>query len=100
MVNNSTDICNHLSYILCVFCFCSFRWPVYYLSIFDLCLQSIHLISSIFSHYVVEVLIVCILHNYYVDRLYIDELLNSGRRGCDRMVVGFKTTYAISAYHH
>jgi len=22
------------------------------------------------------------------------------RRGRDRMVVGFKTTYAISAYHH
>jgi hypothetical protein len=23
-----------------------------------------------------------------------------GRRGHDRMVVGFTTTYAISAYHH
>ena len=23
-----------------------------------------------------------------------------GRRGCDRMVVGFTTTYAIIAYHH
>jgi hypothetical protein len=23
-----------------------------------------------------------------------------GGRGCDRMVVGFTTTYAISAYHH
>ena len=23
-----------------------------------------------------------------------------GRRGCDRMVVGFTTTYAVSAYHH
>jgi len=23
-----------------------------------------------------------------------------GRRGCDRMVVWFTTTYAISAYHH
>ena len=23
-----------------------------------------------------------------------------GRRGCDRMVVGFTTTYAISAYRH
>jgi len=23
-----------------------------------------------------------------------------GRRGRDRMVVGFTTTYAISAYHH
>jgi hypothetical protein len=23
-----------------------------------------------------------------------------GRRGCDRMVVGFINTYAIGAYHH
>jgi hypothetical protein len=23
-----------------------------------------------------------------------------GRRGCDRMIVGFTTTYAISAYPH
>jgi hypothetical protein len=23
-----------------------------------------------------------------------------GRRGCDRMVVGFTTTYAITAYHY
>jgi len=23
-----------------------------------------------------------------------------GRRGRDRMIVGFTTTYAISAYHH
>jgi len=23
-----------------------------------------------------------------------------GRRGRDRMVVGFTTTYAVSAYHH
>jgi hypothetical protein len=23
-----------------------------------------------------------------------------GRRGCDCMVVGFTTTYAISGYHH
>ena len=27
-------------------------------------------------------------------------LLTRGRRGRDRMVVGFTTTYAISAYHH
>ena len=26
--------------------------------------------------------------------------LNRGRRGSDRMVVGFLTTYAISAHHH
>jgi hypothetical protein len=25
---------------------------------------------------------------------------HGGRRGRDRMVVGFTTTYAISAYHH
>ena len=23
-----------------------------------------------------------------------------GHRGCDRLVIGFTTTYAISAYHH
>jgi hypothetical protein len=27
-------------------------------------------------------------------------LLSRGRRSRDRMVVGFTTTYAISAYHH
>jgi hypothetical protein len=27
-------------------------------------------------------------------------LLSRGCHGCDRMVVGFTTTYAISAYHH
>jgi hypothetical protein len=27
-------------------------------------------------------------------------ILSRGRRGCDRMVVGITTTYAISAYHH
>ena len=26
--------------------------------------------------------------------------VNLGHRGCDRMVVGFTTTYAISAHHH
>jgi hypothetical protein len=26
--------------------------------------------------------------------------MNRDRRGRDRMVVGFTTTYAISAYHH
>ena len=25
---------------------------------------------------------------------------HGGRRGCDRMVVGFTTNYAVSAYHH
>jgi len=27
-------------------------------------------------------------------------MYNRGRRGCDRMVVRFTTTYAISVYHH
>jgi len=26
--------------------------------------------------------------------------MTGGRRGRDRMVIGFTTTYAISAYHH
>jgi hypothetical protein len=29
-----------------------------------------------------------------------NSLLYRGRHGRDRMVIGFKTTYAISAYHH
>jgi hypothetical protein len=37
-----------------------------------------------------------------VPREYIDVRYHSrwGRRGRDLMVVGFTTTYAISAYHH
>jgi hypothetical protein len=35
-------------------------------------------------------------HNKYVAIPY----LTGGRCGLDRMVVGFTTTYAISAYHH
>jgi hypothetical protein len=30
----------------------------------------------------------------------LDFYRGGGRRGHDRMVVGFTTTYAISAYHH
>ena len=33
-------------------------------------------------------------------RLNEDQDFLSGRRGSDSMVVGFTTTYAISAYHH
>jgi hypothetical protein len=28
------------------------------------------------------------------------QIILEGRRGCDRMVVRFTTTHAISAYHH
>jgi hypothetical protein len=38
-----------------------------------------------------------------LEKIYIcREILsnNKGRRGHDRMVVGFTTTYAVSAYHH
>jgi hypothetical protein len=31
---------------------------------------------------------------------YAKKNLGSGRRCRDRMIVGFTTTYAISAYHH
>jgi translation initiation factor IF-1 len=30
----------------------------------------------------------------------LSHIVNKGRRGRDRMVVGFTTTYAISDYHH
>jgi len=40
----------------------------------------------------------CNIHfNIYEKKHY---LKLGGRRGRDRMVVGFTTTYAISAYHH
>ena len=32
-------------------------------------------------------------------KLLLNKLKNKGRRGCDRIVVGFATTYAIGAYH-
>jgi hypothetical protein len=32
--------------------------------------------------------------------LYFITIISKGCRGRDRMVVGFMTTYAISAYHH
>ena len=36
-----------------------------------------------------------------IDSLYINEnSIYYLERGCDRMVVGFTTTYAIGAYHH
>ena len=39
---------------------------------------------------------------YYFLFLYLDKTLKSigSRCGRDRMVIGFTTTYAISAYHH
>jgi hypothetical protein len=36
-------------------------------------------------------------HTPVIIRIFIDL---RGHRGSDRMVVAFKTTYAISAYHH
>jgi len=32
--------------------------------------------------------------------LYLNNIIFKGRRGRDRMVVGFITTYAISVYHY
>ena len=41
----------------------------------------------------------CILFLFnYIYNLYIYRQIYRGRRGPDRMVVGFTTTYAISAY--
>jgi hypothetical protein len=37
---------------------------------------------------------------FFNSPLYLSVLLNSPRGCCDRMVVGFTTTYTISAYHH
>jgi hypothetical protein len=40
-----------------------------------------------------KVICICILYVHDVSKY-------GNRRGRDRMVVGFITTYAISAYHH
>jgi hypothetical protein len=39
---------------------------------------------------------------YFVNStsVYLQTLQRGGRRGHDRMVVGFTTIYAISAYHY
>ena len=47
--------------------------------------------------YCLFILYLCIGH--LMKYIYSSSLL-VGRRGCDRMVVEFITTYAISAYHH
>ena len=47
--------------------------------------------------YCLYILYLCIGH--LKKYIYSSSLL-VGRRGHDRMVVGFITTYAISAYHH
>jgi hypothetical protein len=39
-----------------------------------------------------------IFNNIYLER--VDSTVQWGRRGLDRMVVGFTTTYAISADRH
>ena len=44
----------------------------------------------------VAVLYFCDLHFFAISLVYCFR----GRRGHDRMVVGFTTTYEISAYHH
>ena len=41
--------------------------------------------------------VTCNKNNYKTPALYFK---SKGRRGHDRMVVGFTTTYAISAYHN
>jgi hypothetical protein len=55
---------------------------------------------------VLLLLINCGLHSYWMclQRIFqimsLTSLIKRGHHGCDCMVVGFTTTYAISAYHH
>jgi len=37
---------------------------------------------------------------YHLCVFYLFGIINRGRRGRDRMVVGYTTTYAICVYHH
>jgi hypothetical protein len=40
------------------------------------------------------------LFTFYIFVITLVFIRPCGRRGCDRMIVGFTTTYAINAYHH
>jgi hypothetical protein len=43
----------------------------------------------------------CNRHNVHKNKHLLPNLISAAdRRGHDRMVVGFTTTYAISSYHH
>jgi len=51
----------------------------------------------------IKYLILCIIRSFISGKPFTILLISDipgGRRGHDRMVVGFTTTYAISAYHH
>ena len=65
--------------------------------------------NSIFEYVNIEALATgCMIHkqrNQSHDRFWINHescfiTLFLGRRCCDRMIVGFITAYAVSAYHH
>ena len=49
-------------------------------------------------------MVIIITYVLHVNRSFVNYWFDSkilrGRRGHDRMIVGFTTTYAISAYHH
>jgi len=50
--------------------------------------------------YLIMTEIICQFYRNYLLMLCELHCNARGRRGHDRMVVGFTTTYAISAYHH
>jgi len=51
--------------------------------------------------YLFIILDVIFIQSTYNDIGYTEKsVMSRGRRGLDHMVVGFITTYAISAYHH
>ena len=55
--------------------------------------------------FILFVFVSCLVCPMLLISLYILEIIYpactiGGRRGHDRMIVGFATTYAISAYHH
>ena len=56
--------------------------------------------SPFFFNLIKSNLIACFLCNLVSNTLQNINLLVGGRRGCDRMVIGFTSTYAISVYHH
>ena len=42
----------------------------------------------------------CVMYDFRIAVVYYNLFMIRSHRGCDRMVVGFTTTCATSAYHH
>ena len=62
-------------------------------------MQSMHIITNVTSSNPAHAMYTQYNNRHYVIN-FVMLLATEGRRGRDRTVVGLKTIYAISAYHH